>query len=68
MAPAEPSFSSARGEIPVQSRVRRAQAHWDGLRASKKRRSGFEVREEPIADFVSLGMITLEYAVDCFTT
>ncbi|KAL2840605.1 hypothetical protein BJX68DRAFT_258430 [Aspergillus pseudodeflectus] len=68
MPPAEPNFSSARGEFPVQSRVRRAQAHGDGLRASKKRRSGFEVREEPIADFVSLGMITLEYAVDCFTT
>ncbi|CEL09281.1 Putative C6 zinc finger domain protein [Aspergillus calidoustus] len=68
MPPAEPNFSSARGQIPVQSRVRRAQAHGDVFRASKKRRSGFEVREEPIADFVSLGMITLEYAVDCFTT
>ncbi|KAL2787880.1 C6 zinc finger domain protein [Aspergillus keveii] len=62
------NLSNVRGEISLQSRIRPVPFHGDGSRPSKKRRSGFEVREEPISDFVSMGMITLEYAVDCFTT
>ncbi|KAL3483987.1 hypothetical protein BJX62DRAFT_230603 [Aspergillus germanicus] len=62
------TLSSVRGDIPLQSRIRPVPPYGDGFRPSKKRRSGFEVREEPISDFVSMGMITLEYAVDCFTT
>ncbi|KAL4940559.1 hypothetical protein BDV06DRAFT_224002 [Aspergillus oleicola] len=37
-------------------------------RPAKRRRSGFEVREEPISDFITKGLITPDYAVDCFTT
>ncbi|KAL2822407.1 C6 zinc finger domain protein [Aspergillus granulosus] len=52
--------------IPLQSRIR--PAHREIPRPAKKRRSGFEVREERISDFVSKGMISIDYAVDCFTT
>jgi hypothetical protein len=68
MPPTSANLSNVRGEIPLQSRIRPVPFHGDGSRPSKKRRSGFKVREEPISDFVSMGMITLEYAVDCFTT
>ncbi|KAL4965741.1 putative C6 transcription factor, partial [Aspergillus stella-maris] len=37
-------------------------------RPAKRRRSGFEVREEPISDFVTKGLITPDYAVECFAT
>jgi hypothetical protein len=37
-------------------------------RPAKRKRSGFEVRCDPIADFISKGMITVEYAVSCFQT
>ncbi len=40
----------------------------DMYRPAKKRRTGFEVREEPISDFISKGLITMDYAVECFTT
>lgn len=40
----------------------------DMYRSAKKRRTGFEVREEPISDFISKGLITMDYAVECFTT
>ncbi|KAL3459770.1 hypothetical protein BJX64DRAFT_199504 [Aspergillus heterothallicus] len=55
-----------RSDIPLQDRIRPAQ--YEMRRPAKKRRSGFEVREEPISDFISKGMISLDYAVDCFTT
>ncbi|KAL4910494.1 hypothetical protein BDW74DRAFT_171959 [Aspergillus multicolor] len=37
-------------------------------RPAKRRRSGFEIREDPITDFISKGLITMEYAANCFTT
>jgi hypothetical protein len=37
-------------------------------RPLKRKRSGFEVRDEPIADFIDKGLITIEYAVSYFTT
>ncbi|KAL3443212.1 hypothetical protein BJX65DRAFT_285618 [Aspergillus insuetus] len=68
MPPTSENPSSVHGAIQLQSRIRPVPFHGGIPRPSKKRRSGFEVREEPISDFVSMGMITLEYAVDCFTT
>lgn len=37
-------------------------------RPSKRKRSGFEVRDDPVSDFISKGLITLDYAVSCFKT
>ncbi|KAL4928064.1 putative C6 transcription factor [Aspergillus undulatus] len=54
----------AQNEIPVQPRNRVQEVY----RPAKRRRSGFEVREEPISDFIGKGFITVEYAVDCFAT
>ncbi|KAL4860861.1 hypothetical protein BDV12DRAFT_204612 [Aspergillus spectabilis] len=53
-------------EIPLHSRGQVSQHEM--YRPAKRRRSGFEVREEPISDFISKGLITVEYAVECFTT
>ncbi|KAL4922603.1 hypothetical protein BDW62DRAFT_207314 [Aspergillus aurantiobrunneus] len=52
-------------EMPLQPRIPPVQ---EMDRPTKRRRSGFEVREEPISDFISKGLITMDYAVDCFTT
>ncbi|KAL4745210.1 hypothetical protein BDW72DRAFT_211648 [Aspergillus terricola var. indicus] len=51
--------------IPLQPPVQASQK--EPRRLAKRRRSGFEVREEPISDFISKGLITMDYAVDCFT-
>ncbi|KAL5334129.1 hypothetical protein BJX70DRAFT_402912 [Aspergillus crustosus] len=59
-------FSGTQGEIPLQARVHASQG--DIYRPAKRRRSGFEVREEPISDFITKGFITVEYAIECFTT
>lgn len=40
----------------------------DMYRPAKKRRTGFEVQVEPISDFISKGLITMDYAIECFTT
>lgn len=37
-------------------------------RPPKRKRSGFEIRDEPIADFIDKGLITLECAVSYFNT
>ncbi|KAJ5748184.1 uncharacterized protein N7511_009880 [Penicillium nucicola] len=37
-------------------------------RPLKRKRSGFEIREEPISDFIDKGLITPEYAVSYFNT
>ncbi|KAI9373384.1 hypothetical protein BJX61DRAFT_533152 [Aspergillus egyptiacus] len=52
-------------ELPPQQIQARAE---QPQHPAKKRRSGFEIREEPISDFISRGLITLEHAVECFTT
>lgn len=52
--------------LPLQSRLQDLQG--DMYRAPKRRRTGFEVREEPISDFISKGLITMDYAVECFAT
>lgn len=52
--------------LPLQPRLQDLQG--DVYRAPKRRRTGFEVREEPISDFISKGLITMDYAVECFTT
>ncbi|CAG7925097.1 unnamed protein product [Penicillium olsonii] len=38
------------------------------IRPPKRKRSGFEVRDEPIADFIDKGLITFECAVSYFNT
>lgn len=35
---------------------------------ARQRRSGFDVREEPISDFISKGLMTIDQAMSCFTT
>lgn len=35
---------------------------------TKKKRSGFEIRDEPVADFISKGLMTPEHAISCFNT
>ncbi|KAL2819038.1 hypothetical protein BDW59DRAFT_151646 [Aspergillus cavernicola] len=53
-------------EMPLQPRIHGSQG---GIyRPARRQCSGFEVREEPISDFITKGMITMDYAVDCFTT
>lgn len=37
-------------------------------RPPKRKRSGFEIRDEPIADFIDKGLISLECAVSYFNT
>jgi hypothetical protein len=37
-------------------------------RPPKRKRSGFEIRDEPITDFIDKGLITLECAVSYFNT
>ncbi|KAL4981742.1 hypothetical protein BDW68DRAFT_196104 [Aspergillus falconensis] len=63
---AESATFLEQGNMPMQPRVQAAQG--ETHRPAKRRRSGFEVREEPISDFISKGLITMDYAVDCFTT
>lgn len=53
-------------ELPVQS-VYQA-SNQIITRPPKRKRSGFEVRDEPIADFIDKGLITLECAVSYFDT
>ncbi|OJJ03966.1 hypothetical protein ASPVEDRAFT_54239 [Aspergillus versicolor CBS 583.65] len=52
--------------VPAVQRLQDLQG--DVYRPPKRRRTGFEVREEPISDFISKGLITMDYAVECFTT
>ncbi|KNG88892.1 C6 zinc finger domain protein [Aspergillus nomiae NRRL 13137] len=33
---------------------------------ARQRRSGFDVREEPISDFISKGLMTIDHAMSCF--
>ncbi|KAE8373364.1 hypothetical protein BDV26DRAFT_285196 [Aspergillus bertholletiae] len=35
---------------------------------ARQRRSGFDIREEPITDFISKGLMTVDQAMSCFTT
>ncbi|GLA41169.1 hypothetical protein AnigIFM63309_009257 [Aspergillus niger] len=50
--------------------------HWRGFptpgmeaaRPTRSRRSGFDIREEPILDFISRGMMTADQAMSCFRT
>ncbi|KAL4896517.1 hypothetical protein BDV59DRAFT_170884 [Aspergillus ambiguus] len=37
-------------------------------RSGKRKRSGFEVRCDPISDFITEGLMTMEYAMSCFRT
>ncbi|PYH99268.1 C6 zinc finger domain protein [Aspergillus ellipticus CBS 707.79] len=37
-------------------------------RHGKQRRSGFDIREEPISDFISEGLMTFDQAMSCFKT
>ncbi|KAL4810617.1 hypothetical protein BDV18DRAFT_155230 [Aspergillus unguis] len=48
-------------QMPLQTPVQ-------DFRPTKRRRSGFEVKEDPILDFISKNLITMDYAVECFTT
>ncbi|RDW57883.1 putative C6 transcription factor [Aspergillus mulundensis] len=50
--------------VPLQQHVPALQE----MRPAKRRRSEFEIREEPISDFIRQGLITTAYARDCFTT
>ena len=33
---------------------------------ARQRRSGFDIREEPISDFISKGLMTMDQAMSCF--
>ncbi|PLB46869.1 C6 zinc finger domain protein [Aspergillus steynii IBT 23096] len=57
---------SAAGEVHLQSPLQAANS--ETSRPSKRRRSGFEIRDEPVSDFISKGLITADYAVSCFNT
>ncbi|KAE8136011.1 hypothetical protein BDV38DRAFT_272298 [Aspergillus pseudotamarii] len=35
---------------------------------ARQRRSGFDIREEPISDFISKGLMTVDQAMSCFRT
>ncbi|PYI04881.1 C6 zinc finger domain protein [Aspergillus sclerotiicarbonarius CBS 121057] len=37
-------------------------------RSARQRRSGFDIREEPISDFISRGLMTVDQAMSCFRT
>jgi hypothetical protein len=62
---AESAVFLGQDSMPLQPPVQAPQG--ETRRPAKRRRSGFEVREEPISDFISKGLITVDYAVDCFT-
>jgi hypothetical protein len=53
-------------EIPVQSLYQASNQII--TRPPKRKRCGFEIRDEPIADFIDKGLITLECAVSYFNT
>ncbi|KAL4953564.1 C6 zinc finger domain protein [Aspergillus filifer] len=59
--------SGSNGYLP-QTGIHLPEVESQTHRPAKRRRSGFEVREEPISDFVTKGLITPDYALDCFTT
>ncbi|GLA29382.1 hypothetical protein AnigIFM63326_007283 [Aspergillus niger] len=40
----------------------------EAARPTRSRRSGFDIREEPILDFISRGMMTADQAMSCFRT
>jgi hypothetical protein len=40
----------------------------DAVRPVKQRRSGFDIREEPISDFITKGLMTTVQAMSCFQT
>ena len=62
---AESATLLGQDSMPLQPPVQAPQG--ETHRPAKRRRPGFEVREEPISDFISKGLITMDYAVDCFT-
>ncbi|RAH63829.1 putative C6 transcription factor [Aspergillus aculeatinus CBS 121060] len=53
--------------LPSSSQIRSAMDE-ETVRPVKRKRSGFEVKEEPISDFVSQGLMTADQAVACFRT
>lgn len=47
------------------------QYHTPGMEAARPtrlRRSGFDIKEEPVLDFISRGMMTADQAMSCFRT
>ncbi|KAI9934195.1 hypothetical protein MW887_005269 [Aspergillus wentii] len=61
----EPGISS-NDEIPVDTPFQTKNA--ETVRLAKRKRSGFEIRDEPISDFINTGLITMENAMVCFRT
>lgn len=53
--------------LPSSSQIRSAMDE-ETVRPVKRKRSGFEVKEELISDFVSQGLMTADQAVACFRT
>ncbi|RAK98430.1 putative C6 transcription factor [Aspergillus ibericus CBS 121593] len=41
---------------------------FQAARPARQRRSGFDIREEPISDFISRGLMTVDEAMSCFRT
>ncbi|KAL3478480.1 hypothetical protein BJX99DRAFT_256377 [Aspergillus californicus] len=58
--------AGSQSEMPFQHRISISEGPI--YRPAKRRRAGFEVREESISDFISKGFVTVDYAVECFVT
>ncbi|RHZ61917.1 MFS transporter [Aspergillus thermomutatus] len=59
-------LAASPGEISNHSRMQTIIT--DAGSVTKRKRSGFEIRDEPVADFISKGLMTPDHAISCFNT
>ncbi|KAH2016483.1 hypothetical protein KXV97_002868 [Aspergillus fumigatus] len=59
-------LAASPGEVSTHSRMQTVITEAGSV--TKRKRSGFEIRDEPVADFISKGLMTPDHAISCFNT
>ncbi|GAQ11143.1 uncharacterized transporter C417.10 [Aspergillus lentulus] len=59
-------LAASPGEVSTHSRMQTIITEAGSV--TKRKRSGFEIRDEPVADFISKGLMTPDHAISCFNT
>ncbi|KAF5856971.1 hypothetical protein ETB97_006477 [Aspergillus alliaceus] len=61
-----PSYTEGHRDTPIVPQLQVAEV--GSTRPTRQRRSGFDIREEPISDFISNDLMTADEAMSCFRT
>ncbi|KAE8386272.1 C6 zinc finger domain protein [Aspergillus alliaceus] len=61
-----PSYTEGHRDAPIVPQLQVAEV--GSTRPTRQRRSGFDIREEPISDFISNDLMTADEAMSCFRT